>query len=118
MPMKQAAVESEYNQGAISEDEARVKKLEIQREADFYGSMDGATKFVSGNVKVGIFITIINLFVGIIIGTVLHREPFSQAIQTYAKFTIGDGLLSQIPSLFISVATGLIVARKIGRAHV
>lgn len=111
MPMKQAAVESEYNQGAITEDEARIKKLEIQREADFYGSMDGATKFVSGNVKVGIFITIINLFVGIIIGTALHSEPFSQAIQTYAKFTIGDGLLSQIPSLFISVATGLIVAR-------
>ena len=112
MPMKQAAVESEYNQGAISEDEARTKKLEIQREAGFYGSMDGATKFVSGNVKVGIFITVINLIVGIIFGMVLRNEPFNLAIQTYAKFTIGDGLLSQIPSLFISVATGIIVTRS------
>ncbi|MFC2288619.1 MAG: flagellar biosynthesis protein FlhA [Treponema lecithinolyticum] len=112
MPMKQAAVESEYNQGAITEDEARQKKLEIQREAGFYGSMDGATKFVSGNVKVGIFITVINLVAGVIFGMVLRSEPFNQAIQTYAKFTIGDGLLSQIPSLFISVATGLIVTRS------
>ena len=112
MPMKQAAVESEYNQGAITEDEARIKKLEIQREAGFYGSMDGATKFVSGNVKVGIFITVINLVVGIIFGMSLRKEPFSLAIQTYAKFTIGDGLLSQIPSLFISVATGIIVTRS------
>ncbi|WP_428768324.1 flagellar biosynthesis protein FlhA [Treponema sp. HNW] len=112
MPMKQAAVESEYNQGAITEEEARFKKLEIQREAGFYGSMDGATKFVSGNVKVGIFITAINLIVGIIFGMSLHKEPFSLAIQTYAKFTIGDGLLSQIPSLFISVATGIIVTRS------
>ena len=112
MPMKQAAVESEYNQGAITEEEARLKKLEIQREAGFYGSMDGATKFVSGNVKVGIFITVINLVVGIIFGMSLRKEPFSLAIQTYAKFTIGDGLLSQIPSLFISVATGIIVTRS------
>lgn len=111
MPMKQAAVESEYNQGAITEDEARIKKLEIQREAGFYGSMDGATKFVSGNVKVGIFITVINLVVGVIFG-MYRKEPFSLAIQTYAKFTIGDGLLSQIPSLFISVATGIIVTRS------
>jgi len=111
MPMKQAAVESEYNQGAITEDEARIKKLEIQREAGFYGSMDGATKFVSGNVKVGIFITVINLVVGVIFG-LYRKEPFSLAIQTYAKFTIGDGLLSQIPSLFISVATGIIVTRS------
>ncbi|MGI5172190.1 flagellar biosynthesis protein FlhA [Treponema sp. OMZ 840] len=112
MPMKQAAVESEYNQGAITEDEARIKKMEIQSESYFYGSMDGATKFVSGNVKVGIFITVINLIVGIIFGMVFRSEPFNLAIQTYAKFTIGDGLLSQIPALFISVATGIIVTRS------
>ncbi len=113
MPMKQAAVEAEYNSGALSEEEARIKKMDVQREADFYGSMDGATKFVSGNVKVGIFITVINLIVGIIFGMIFRGEAFSLAIQTYAKFTIGDGLLSQIPSLLVSVATGIIVTRSV-----
>ncbi|NLK45737.1 MAG: flagellar biosynthesis protein FlhA [Treponema sp.] len=112
MPMKQAAVEAEYNSGAISEEEARRRKMEVQRESDFYGSMDGATKFISGNVKVGIFITVINLVVGIIFGMVLRNEPFEKAIQTYASLTIGDGLLSQLPSLLISFATGLIVTRS------
>ncbi len=113
MPMKQAAVEAEYNSGAISEEESRIRKMDVQREADFYGSMDGATKFVSGNVKVGIFITVINLIVGIIFGMIFRGEPFALAIQTYAKFTIGDGLLSQIPSLLVSVATGIIVTRSV-----
>ena len=112
MPMKQAAVEAEYNSGAISEEEARKRKMEVQREADFYGSMDGATKFISGNVKVGIFITIINLVVGIIFGMVLRGEEFNKAIGTYAALTIGDGLLSQLPSLLVSFATGLIVTRS------
>lgn len=113
MPMKQAAVEAEYNSGAITEEESRSRKMDVQREADFYGSMDGATKFVSGNVKVGIFITAVNLIVGVIFGMIFRSEPFSQAIQTYAKFTIGDGLLSQIPSLLVSVATGIIVTRSV-----
>ncbi|OJF77641.1 MAG: flagellar biosynthesis protein FlhA [Treponema sp. CETP13] len=112
MPMKQAAVEGEYNQGAITEDEARIKKLDIQREADFYGNMDGSSKFVSGNVKVGIFITVINLVVGLIFGMVLQGLAFNEAISTYASLTIGDGLLSQLPSLLVSVATGLIVTRS------
>ncbi len=112
MPMKQAAVEAEYNAGALNEEEARQRKMDVQREADFYGSMDGATKFVSGNVKIGIFITIINLVVGIVMG-MMRGESFNQAIGVYAKFTIGDGLLSQIPSLLISVATGLIVTRSV-----
>ncbi|AEE16569.1 flagellar biosynthesis protein FlhA [Treponema brennaborense] len=111
MPMKQAAVEAEYNAGAITEEEARKRKLDVQREADFYGAMDGSTKFVSGNVKVGIFITVINLVVGLIFG-MLRGENFSQAIQTYASFTIGDGLLSQLPSLLVSFATGIIVTRS------
>ncbi|MFI3258390.1 MAG: flagellar biosynthesis protein FlhA, partial [Spirochaetales bacterium] len=102
-----------YNSGAITEEESRSRKMAVQREADFYGSMDGATKFVSGNVKVGIFITAVNLIVGVIFGMIFRSEPFSQAIQTYAKFTIGDGLLSQIPSLLVSVATGIIVTRSV-----
>ena len=112
MPMKQAAVEGEYNSGAITEEEARQKKIDVQREADFYGNMDGASKFVSGNVKVGIFITVINLVVGVILGMVLRQEDFTTAIGTYANLTIGDGLLSQLPSLLISLATGLIVTRS------
>lgn len=112
MPMKQAAVEAEYNSGAITEEEARKRKMDVQREADFYGAMDGASKFVSGNVKVGIFITVVNLVVGLIFGMVLRDEPFGTAIQTYASFTIGDGLLAQLPSLLVSFATGIIVTRS------
>lgn len=112
MPMKQASVEAEYNSGAITEEEARKKKLELQIESDFYGAMDGASKFVSGNVKVGIFITVINLVVGLIFGMVLRHEDFTSSIGIYASLTIGDGLLSQVPSLIVSFATGLIVARS------
>ena len=112
MPMKQAAIEAEYNSGAITEEEMRKRKMDVQQEADFYGSMDGSTKFISGNVKVGIFITVINLIVGIIFGMVLRGEDFSTAIQTYAALTVGDGLLSQLPSLMVSFATGLIVTRS------
>ncbi|MBP7480518.1 MAG: flagellar biosynthesis protein FlhA [Spirochaetaceae bacterium] len=112
MPMKQAGIEAEYNSGAITEEEARKRKMEVQQESDFYGSMDGAAKFVSGNVKVGIFITVINLVVGLIFGMVLREEDFTTALQTYAVLTIGDGLLSQMPSLLVSFATGLIVTRS------
>ena len=111
MPMKQAAIESEYNQGALTEEEARRKKLELQIESDFYANMDGASKFVSGNVKLGILITVINLVVGLIFGMVLRGETFGSSIGIYASLTIGDGLLSQLPSLLVSFATGLIVAR-------
>ncbi|MDR1748948.1 MAG: flagellar biosynthesis protein FlhA, partial [Spirochaetaceae bacterium] len=113
MPMKQAAVEAEYNSGAITEEEARKRKSEVQREADFYGSMDGATKFVSGNVKIGIFITVINLVVGLIFGMIFHGENFTSSIGIYATLTIGDGLLAQLPSLLVSVATGIIVTRSV-----
>ena len=112
MPIKQASIEQEYNSGLITEEEQRKKKLELQQESDFYGSMDGSTKFVSGNVKVGIFITVINLIVGMIFGMVLHKEPFDVALATYTSLTIGDGLLSQLPSLLVSFATGLIVTRS------
>ena len=113
MNSKMMAVDSELNSGAITEEVARQRKIDIQKESDFYGSMDGASKFVSGNVKVGIVITIINLLGGILIGVFLHEESFNSAISQYARFTIGDGLLSQLPSLMVSVATGLIVTRSV-----
>ena len=112
MPQKQMAAEQEYNSGVITEDELKQKKIDIQREADFYGNMDGASKFVSGNVKVGIFITILNVVAGLIIGVGFGNENFSNAVGIYTSLTIGDGLLSQLPSLLVSFATGLIVTRS------
>jgi flagellar biosynthesis protein FlhA len=111
MPGKQMAIDAEYNSGAISEEEAIRKKADLQREVDFYGQMDGASKFISGNVKVGIFISVIDLVGGFIIGMALHGEDFQTAITTYTSLTIGDGLLSQLPALLISTATGIIVTR-------
>ena len=113
MPTKNMAIEAEYNAGAITEEEARARKREVQKEADFYGAMDGASKFVSGNVKIGIFITVVNIVAGLAFGMIFRGEPFAQAIGTYAALTIGDGLLSQLPALFVSVATGLIVTRSV-----
>ncbi|MCA1950242.1 MAG: flagellar biosynthesis protein FlhA [Treponema sp.] len=113
LPGKQMAIEAEYNSGAITEEEAFRRKNELQREVDFYGAMDGASKFVSGNVKVGIFITVINVLGGIIIGVSLHGENILTALGTYTTFSIGDGLLSQFPALLVSTATGIIVTRSI-----
>lgn len=110
MNSKMFAVDSELNSGAITDEQAREKKAQIQRESDFYSSMDGASKFVSGNVKAGIAITVINLVAGIIIAMVLHGTSWSDAINTFPMLTIGDGLLSQLPSLLLSVATGILVA--------
>ena len=111
MPVKQMAIESEYNSGAITEEEAKRRKDDVQREVDFYGQMDGASKFVSGNVTVGIFISVINMVGGFIVGMVIHGEPFALALTTYTALTVGDGLVSQLPALLISVATGIIVTR-------
>ncbi len=113
MPGKQMAIEAELNSGAISEEESRRRKEHLQRSVDFYGAMDGASKFVSGNVKVGIVITLINVLGGIIVGVSIHGEPFGQALATYTSLTIGDGLVSQLPALLVSVATGLVVTRSI-----
>ena len=106
------SIEAEYNAGVITEAEARKKKEELQRSTDFYGAMDGASKFVSGNVKIGIFITVLNIVAGLIVGIVFRQEEFTKAMQMYTRFTIGDGLLAQLPSLFISVATGLVITRS------
>lgn len=109
MGQKNFAVDAELNSGAITEEEAQAKRLAISRESDFFEAMDGASKFVSGNVTAGIFMTVINLIAGIITGMVLRHESFSSAIDTYCRLTIGDGLLSQIPSLLLSFSTGLLV---------
>lgn len=108
---KSMGIDADINSGAITEEEGKAKKAALERSSNFYGAMDGATKFVSGNVKIGIFITIINIVAGLIIGISFRGESFGDAIRAYTRFTIGDGLLSQIPSLIISVATGLSVTR-------
>ncbi|TFG84805.1 MAG: flagellar biosynthesis protein FlhA [Spirochaetales bacterium] len=111
LPVKQMAIESEYSSGAISEEEARQRKDDVQREVDFFGQMDGASKFVSGNVTVGIFISVVNLIGGFIVGMAIHGESFQTALSTYSALTIGDGLVSQLPALMVSTATGIIVTR-------
>ncbi|MFQ3620031.1 MAG: flagellar biosynthesis protein FlhA [Spirochaetales bacterium] len=113
LPGKQMAIEAEYNSGAISEEEATRRKNDLQREVDFYGAMDGASKFVSGNVKVGILITLVNMIGGMIVGMSIHGEDLSTAVNTYISLTIGDGLVSQFPALLVSTATGLIVTRAV-----
>jgi flagellar biosynthesis protein FlhA len=113
LPGKQMAIEAEYNSGLITEEEATRKKADLQREADFYGAMDGASKFVAGNVKVGILITLINIIGGMIVGMTIHGEPFSVALDTYVSLTIGDGLVTQLPALLISTSTGVIVTRAV-----
>ncbi len=111
MPGKQMAIDADLSAGIITEVDARERRKKIQREADFYGAMDGATKFVKGDAIAGIVITIINIIGGLIIGIVMRGEDATFALQNYTILTIGDGLVSQIPSLMISIATGLIVTR-------
>lgn len=113
LPGKQMAIEAEYNSGAITEEEATRRKRDLQREADFYGAMDGASKFISGNVIVGIVITLVNVIGGMIVGMTLHGEPLNVAVDTYISLTIGDGLVTQFPLLLISTSTGLIVTRAV-----
>ena len=115
MPGKQMSIDSDLSNGAITEDEARTKRDEIRQEADFYGAMDGASKFVQGDVKVGLAITFINIIGGFIVGMVVRGETFDVALKTYTLLSIGDGLVSQIPSLLITTATGIIVTRAVGK---
>ena len=113
MVQKQMSIDSELASGALTEDEAIQKRRNLQKEVDFYSAMDGASKFVSGNVKVGILITAINIIGGIIVGMIYHNEPFQLALNNYISLTIGDGLVTQFPSLIISTATGIVVTRSI-----
>ena len=111
MPGKQMAIDADLNSGLITENEARERRQIIQREADFYGAMDGASKFVKGDAIAGIIITIINITAGFAIGMLQKGMDFSQAASIYTNLTVGDGLVSQIPALLISTATGIIVTR-------
>ena len=113
MPGKQMSIDADLSNGLITEDEARKRREEIRKEADFYGAMDGASKFVQGDVKVGIIITLINIIGGFIIGIVQRNEAFEVALRTYTLLSIGDGLVSQIPSLLVTTATGIIVTRAV-----
>jgi flagellar biosynthesis protein FlhA len=111
MPGKQMSIDADLNSGLINEQEARERRKKIEKEADFYGAMDGASKFVKGDAIASIIILIINLLGGLIIGMAVHGMPIGKAMSTYFVLTIGDGLVSQIPALLISVAAGLIVTR-------
>lgn len=109
MNQKLFDIDNRLNSGAIDEEQAELLKAEVRRDIDFYSNMDGSSKFVSGNVKAGIFITVVNLIGGFIIGMVMNGMSFQNALATYSSLTIGDGLTSQLPSLIISFATGLLV---------
>jgi flagellar biosynthesis protein FlhA len=112
MPGKQMAIDADLSAGNINEDQARERRQDIQREADFYGAMDGASKFVKGDAIIGIIITVINIVGGIIVGLLGAKAmAFDQVIQVYTLATVGDGLCSQIPALLVSTATGIIVTR-------
>ena len=111
MPGKQMAIDADLNAGLIDQDQAKVRRIEIAAEADFYGSMDGASKFVRGDSLAGILIMIINIVGGLIIGMAQHDLSFSVAMERYALLTIGDGLVAQIPSLLLSTASAIMVTR-------
>ena len=111
MPGKQMAIDADLNAGLITQDEARTRRAEIRAEADFYGSMDGSSKFVRGDAIAGILILLINIIGGLAIGTIGHGMAVMDAVHTYTLLTIGDGLVAQIPALLLSTAVALIVTR-------
>ena len=113
MPGKQMAIDADLSSGLINEKEARLRRQKIQREADFYGAMDGATKIVKGDAVMSLIITVINLVAGLIIGIVQGGGDLSTVLSVYSIATIGDGLVSQLPALMISTATGMIVTRSV-----
>jgi flagellar biosynthesis protein FlhA len=111
MPGKQMAIDADLNAGLITDEQARSRRSEIAREADFYGAMDGASKFVKGDAMAALIITAINLIGGIVVGVAQHGLSFTEATHQFSLLTVGDGLAAQIPALLISVATGIIVTR-------
>jgi len=111
MPGKQMAIDADLNAGLIDEKEARTRRDNISKEADFYGAMDGASKFVRGDAIAGILITMINIIGGIVIGVMMHGNSVSEALRTYTLLSIGDGLVTQIPALIVSTSAGIIVTR-------
>lgn len=115
MPGKQLSIDADLNSGLINEEQAKERRRKLERETDFYGTMDGASKFVKGDATAGIVITIINIVGGLIIGVIQLKMNVQTALGTYTILTVGDGLVSQIPALLISTATGLIVSRATGK---
>ena len=111
LPGKQLAIDGDLNSGAIDHDEAKRRRIREQREISFFGSLDGASKFVKGDAIAGLMITLINLFVGLAAGVFVHSMPVGEALETYSKLTIGDGLVSQVPSLITSMAAALLLSR-------
>src|SRR5512139_380384 len=114
MPGKQMAIDADLNAGLITQEQAKERRLEVRQEADFYGSMDGASKFVRGDAIAGILILFINMIGGLAIGMIGHGLPFATAGRTYTLLTIGDGLVTQIPALLLSTAVAIIVTRMSG----
>lgn len=114
LPGKQMSIDADLNAGLINEDQARTRRKEIADEAEFFGSMDGASKFVRGDAIAGIVITVINILGGLVIGTLQRGMPLEQAFKTYTLLTVGDGLVSQIPALLVSTAAGIVVTRNSG----
>ncbi len=113
MPGKQMAIDADLNAGLIGESEARERRKSVSQEAEFYGAMDGASKYVRGDAIAGIVIVIVNMVGGLVVGMIQHELDFSNAIETYTMLAIGDGLVAQLPSLIISVAAGAIVSRVV-----
>ena len=111
MPGKQMAIDADLSSGLITEDQARARREELSKESSFYGAMDGASKFVRGDAIAGLIITFINIVAGIIIGMVQNNMTFADAGETYTRLTVGDGLVSQVPALIISVAAGILVSK-------
>lgn len=117
MPGKQMSIDADLNAGMINEHQAKDRREKIEQEADFYGAMDGASKFVKGDAIAGIIIVLINIIFGLIIGMVQMGMSFNEAIDTYMRLTVGDGLVSQIPALLISTATGIVVTRVASKGN-
>lgn len=115
MPGKQLSIDADLNAGLINEEQAKYRRRKLEREADFYGTMDGASKFVKGDATAGIIITVVNIFAGIIIGVWQLKMDIMTSLSTYTILTVGDGLVSQLPALLISFSTGLIVSRAGGQ---
>ncbi|KQQ33456.1 flagellar biosynthesis protein FlhA [Duganella sp. Leaf126] len=111
MPGKQMAIDADLNAGLIGEADARKRRNEVSQEAEFYGAMDGASKYVRGDAVAGILVTVINVIGGLLVGVIQHGLPFGEAAQVYTLLAIGDGLVAQIPSLIISIAAGIVVSR-------
>jgi flagellar biosynthesis protein FlhA len=111
MPGKQMSIDADLNAGLVNEEQARGRRREIEREADFYGAMDGASKFVRGDAIAGIIITLVNIIGGFVIGMVQHGLTLQRALENYTILTIGDGLVTQIPALIVSTAAGIVVTR-------